>query len=367
MKSYRSIGAALLVGAAAMTFTAPAMAAGKFGPHVEALIAQAAKEGHLDLSWSGSGFGDNGKGIPAWIAAFNKFYGLHLTYNFTPAPSMTQQGARLVQEAQSGTPAATDAIILGADALLPGIQAKATHTYDWAALAKEVGVDLPAAAVAPDNAAVAFSTEVFGIAYNANAIPPGKVPHTLADVLKPEWKGRVASTPYAAGFNFLAAFDPKWGPERTKDYVTKLSHQVGGLIRCGQSASLLDGQFDMLVLSCDISSSIIDHRRGEPMGYVVPTDAPVMDYWYMAVPKTAKHPAGGALLALFMLTPEGQRLSWKWDANDLALLPGSHTAAQLPGNPDKIAGGHGAQDFIKHPETTRLTREYIHILRSGRH
>ncbi len=356
-----TLAACVVVGAAA-----PAAAANKFGPKVDALVAQAAKEGHLDLSWSGSGFGDNGKGIPTWIAAFNKFYGLHLTYNFTPAPSMTQQGARLVQETQSGTPAATDAIILGADSLLPGIEAKATHPYDWVALAKGVGVNLPAAAAAPDNAAVAFSTEVFGIAYNTKAIPPDKVPHTLADVLKPEWKGRVASTPYAAGFNFLAAFDPKWTSARTKEYVTKLAQQVGGLIRCGQSASLLDGQFDMLVLSCDISSSILDQRRGEPMAAVVPTDAPVMDYWYMAVPKMAKHPAGGALLALFMLTPEGQKLSWEWDANDLALLPGSHTAAQLPGDPDEIAGGHGAQDFIKHPETTQLTGEYIRILRGTR-
>lgn len=363
MKRYATIGllSAWVWGVAASA----AAAAADFGPQVQSLIAQAAKEGKLDLSWSGSGFGDNGKDLPKWIAAFNKFYGLNLRYTFAPAPSMTQQAATLVQEAQSNAPATTDVVILGADSLLAGMQAKATHPYDWAALAKEIGVDLPAAAVAPDNAAVAISTAVFAIEYNKEAVAADQVPHNLVDVLKPQWKGKIASTPYAAGFNFLAALDPKWGPAKTEDFVTKLAGQVGGLIRCGDTAPILDGQFDMLVLECDISDVIQQQRRGAPLGYVVPADAPVMDLWYMAVPKTARDPAAGALLALFMLTKEGQTISWESDANDLALLPGSKTAAMLPGDPATIAGGNGAQDFVKHPETLTMLSTYVNLLRNG--
>jgi ABC-type Fe3+ transport system substrate-binding protein len=362
MKHYRALGAFVVLGYVAAASTASAT---ELGPNVKALVAEAAKEGKLGLSWSGSGFGDNGKDLPKWIAAFNKFYGLNLSYTFAPAPSMTQQAATLVQEAQANTPATTDVVILGADSLLAGIQANATHAYDWAGLAKEIGVDLPAAAVAPDNAAVAISTEVFAIEYNKDAVPAAQVPHNLVDVLKPQWKGKIASTPYAAGFNFLAAFDPNWGPAKTEDFVTKLAGQVGGLIRCGDTAPLLDGQFDMLVLECDISDVIQQQRRGAPLGYVVPKDAPVMDLWYMAVPKTSADPAAGALLALFMLTKEGQAISWESDANDLVLLPGSKTLANLPGDPATIAGGHGAQDFVKHPETLKMLSTYVDILRKG--
>jgi len=362
MRRYRTLG---LAAALAFLVAAPFARAAEFGPHVKELIAAAQKEGKLDLSWSGSGFGSNGKDLPKWIAAFNKFYGLNLTYSWAPAPSMTQQAANLVQQAQSNAPATTDAIILGADSLLPGMQAKATHPYDWATLAKEIGVDLPPDAIAPDNAALAISTAVFGIEYNKEAVPADKVAHNLVDVLKPEWKGKIASTPYAAGFNFLAAFDPNWGEPKTEDFMVKLAAQVGGLIRCGDSAPLLSGQFDMLVLECDISEPIIAARRGEPLGYVVPADAPVMDHWYMAVPKTAREPAAGALLALFMVTKEGQQIQWDSDGNDLALLPGSKTAALLPGHPDKIAGGHGAQDFVKHPETLTILAKYVDILRKG--
>lgn len=362
----KRFGIALLSVMSCVAALAPVRAtAADFGPQVKALVAEAAKEGQLQLSWSGSGFGDNGKDLPQWIAAFNKFYGLNLTYTFAPAPSMTQQAATLVQEAQANSPATTDVVILGADSLLADIQANATHPYDWAELAKEIGVDLPAAAVAPNNAAVAISTEVFAIEYSKDAVPADQVPKTLADVLKPQWKGKIASTPYAAGFNFLAAFDPNWGPAKTQDYVTKLAGQIGGLIRCGDTAPILDGQFDMLVLECDISDVIQRQRRGEPLGYVVPADAPVMDLWYMAIPKTSRAPAAGALLALFMLTPEGQAIQWNSDANDLALLPGSKTAAMLPGDPATIAGGNGAQDFVKHPESLPILATYIDILRKG--
>ena len=362
MTRYATFGAVLTLACAA---AAPCALAADFGPNVKALIAAAQKEGKLDLSWSGSGFGDNGKDLPKWIAAFNKFYGLNLSYTFAPAPSMTQQAANLVQAAQSNAPATTDVVILGADSLLPDMQANATKPYDWAALAKEIGVDLPEAAVAPNNAAVAISSEVFAIEYNKEAVPADQVPKNIVDVLKPEWKGKIASTPYAAGFNFLAAFDPKWGPDKTQDFVTKLAAQVGGLIRCGDTAPLLDGQFDMLVLECDISDVIQQQRRGAPLAYVVPSDAPVMDLWYMAIPKTSPDPAAGALLALFMLTKEGQAISWDFDANDLVLLPGSKTLANLPGDPSTIAGGHGAQDFVKHPETLQMLSVYVDILRKG--
>src|SRR5580698_2584097 len=112
----------------AVPTTAPAANTVKFGPHVTALIAQAAKEGQLDLSWSGSEFADNGKDLPKWIDAFNKFYGLHLTYTFAPAPSMAQQSATLVQQAQSNTPASTDALILPPAYVVPPMQAHALLT-----------------------------------------------------------------------------------------------------------------------------------------------------------------------------------------------------------------------------------------------
>ena len=348
---------------AAFAVPAAAQPAPKFGPEVTALVAQAAKEGKLELSWSGGEFGDNGKELPHWIDEFNRFYGLHLSYSFTPAPSMTQQAATLAQQQQSGAPAVTDDVILEPSTLLTDIQAHAMAPHNWTALAKEIGLDLPAEAVAPDNAAVAFATAIFGISYNKSAVAANELPQTLGDVLKPEWRGRIASTPYAAGFSFLAAFDPDWKPARTTAFVTRLAQQIGGLIRCGEPAPLLSGQFDMLVFECDIATTLLNARRGMPIGYVVPKDALVTYLWYMAVPKRSPDPAAGTLLALFMLTKEGQAVSWQADGNDLALLPGSRSAALLPGKPGAIVT---TQDFAAHPEALEYQAEHIKILTAGR-
>lgn len=335
-----------------------ALPAGKFGPQITALIAQAQKEGKLQLSWSGGSFGENGKDMPAWIDAFNRYYGLHLTYTYTPAPTMTQQATSVIQAAQSNTPAFTDDVILGAENLDLDVRAKALAAYPWAALAKELGANLPAAAIGPDNSGVGFATEVYGITYNKNAVSAAQVPQTLRDVLKPAWKGRVAGEAHAAGFADLAVFDKQWNAAKAEAYVKALAQQIGGIIRCGDTTPLLSGQFDMMVLECDLSTAILEDRRGLPIGYVVPKDGALMGPWYMAVPKTSPDPAAGALLAIFMMTKEGQQVAWDAHGGDLAQLPGSRMAAFLPRNAVNVT----AQDYLAHPEAATLYEQFANII-----
>ena len=67
-----------------------------------------------------------------------------------------------------------------------------------------------------------------GITYNTQRVSGAAVPRTLQDLLKPEFKGRIASTPYAAGFNRLASPEV-WGEQRTLEYARALTEQVAGL------------------------------------------------------------------------------------------------------------------------------------------
>ena len=73
MKLQRILAAAVLAVVITGAGDTPAMPATKFGPHITALIAEAQKEGKLQISWSGGSFGENGKGMPGWIDAFNRF------------------------------------------------------------------------------------------------------------------------------------------------------------------------------------------------------------------------------------------------------------------------------------------------------
>ena len=180
----------------------------------------------------------------------------------------------------------------------------------------------------------------------------------MNDVLKPAWKGRIAGEAHAAGFADLAVFNKQWSPAKAEAYVRKLGEQIGGIARCGDSTPLLSGQFDMMVLECDISAAILEQRRGQPIGYIVPKDAALMGPWYMAVPKTAPDPAAGALLAIFMMTKEGQQIAWDAHGGDLALIPGSHMAAFLPPNATYVS----AQDYLARPEAAKLYEQYANII-----
>jgi iron(III) transport system substrate-binding protein len=164
--------------------------------------------------------------------------------------------------------------------------------------------------------------------YNSNLIPEAEVPRTLESLLEPRWKGKIASTPYAAGFPQLARATA-WGEQRTVDYVGKLKDQVGGLIRCGEYERLLSGEFVLYALNCGIASDQAAHRDGMPIWFSVPADAPAVSYYAWGVPKGSARPATATLFALFMVSEPGQRLSYSADFMDLHLLPGSQSVVAV--------------------------------------
>ncbi len=64
-----------------------------------------------------------------------------------------------------------------------------------------------------DGKIIRIVTGLSGATYNS-ALAPMK-PTTLEDFLKPEWKGKIASTPYSAGFDVLLA-DDVWGKDEDR-------------------------------------------------------------------------------------------------------------------------------------------------------
>ncbi|HEY7064731.1 MAG TPA: ABC transporter substrate-binding protein [Chloroflexota bacterium] len=294
------------------------------GDALQALVEAARKEGQLTLVWGGGTMGGS-EGVRRLAAGFNKHYGLDLNVQFTPGDSMPQMVARVGQEAQAGRPASTDLVVSYASTMLVAAQAGALQAVDWASWAPNVR---DPQLVTGGGIAVAFQTSLAGITYNTSHLRGDLVPHTLADLLKPEYKGRVASTPYAAYFDLLST-DELWGRERTFDYVTKLAQQVAGLIRCNETERLISGEFDALAIDCSQSDTYQAKAAGAPLDYVVPTDAPLLLYLYVGVPKTAPHPNAAKLWVNYLLSREAQDVLYETNFQDLHLLPGSKTKADV--------------------------------------
>ena len=58
-----------------------------------------------------------------------------------------------------------------------------------------------------------------GFTYNTTMVRANEVPQRVEDLLNPKWKGKIASTPYAASFDRLALI---WGEEKTTAFSAKI-------------------------------------------------------------------------------------------------------------------------------------------------
>lgn len=350
-------------GGASRTTSVPASvepAAETRSPAVQKLVDGARAEGELNLVLSSSYFNE-GQALPEVEQAFNSYFGLNTKINRVVGPSMPQMAGRVAQEVQNGRTPQTDlyhgsdehiASLLAADALQP---------IDWRALDERI----PANAIGENNVALAYGSWFPGITYNQSLVPPADVPKTLADVLDPRWQGKIASTPYAAGFYRLALAN-EWGERPTTEYVQRLADQVGGLIRCGENPRLLSGEFQMLVLNCGVNVDQRSHRDGLPLNFVIPADAVRVSYYAVGVPRGSAHPNTATLFALFLLSEPGQRISYASDFLDLHLLPGSQSVGLVKAARDqggRLLGEDGMVYLSKYAaESSVYEKEYARLI-----
>jgi iron(III) transport system substrate-binding protein len=291
---------------------------------LQALIDAARQEGQLTLTWSAAALG-GAEGTARLVEGVNRTYGLTLSVQFTPGPSMPELGSRLLQEAQAGRPATTDVYLTVSKSVLDLMRANAIEPADWTAWAPNVqNPDL----LAPNGAAVQVAAFTPGFTYNSSKLTGDAVPRSMEDLLQPRYKGRIASTAYAGTFNELASPEV-WGEARTVEYVTKLADQLGGLIRCGEAERLISGEFDLFGLDCGNFDARRFQAQGAPLDHFIPRDAAIIFHWYMIVPKNAAHPAAAKLFVNYMLGREAQDYVFEKHYSDEPLVPGSKAVAEL--------------------------------------
>jgi ABC-type Fe3+ transport system substrate-binding protein len=321
------MGSVLLLAACGGTrpTVSPGAPAAAGAASLQSIVEGARKEGKLTLIW-GEGAVGGAEGASMLASGLNRRYNLNLDVQFTPGPAMPDMATKILQEFQTNRPASSD-VLIGSEAHFPALmQARALEAVDWAAWS--ANIKNPTLLGAPDGTSVKIASRTPGITYNASKITGDAIPKNMQDLLKPEFKGRLASTPYAAMFDRLAT-DEFWGEQRTMDYVTKLSAQAGGLIRCGEDQRVASGEFDLFALDCGQDSSLRARAKGAPLAQSIPADAAALVYWYMGVPKNAAHPNAAKLFIEYLMSREGQDIMYQTSFDDNHLLPGSHVAEPI--------------------------------------
>lgn len=304
MKAERLLSTLMVVGLAFFPSRA-------FPQTLAQIVEGAKKEGQLILSW-GTGTMGGIEGAATMEKAFNKAYGLNLQFKFTPGPAMPQFASRIIQEAKAGQPASTD-LFVGSEnhvARMP------LRSVDWTKIFSHISAPM----IDFDNKVLIVTTRTPGFTYNTKMVTGNDIPQRVEDVLNPKWKGKIASTPYAASFDRLAMI---WGEEKTTAFLQKFVKQVAGLIRCGEDERIASGEFAMLVFNCDLASPQEAKEKGGPVDGQVFKDAGILSYWYLTVPSNARNPNAASLLAAFLLSKEGQDILYKTERSSSHLVKGT--------------------------------------------
>jgi ABC-type Fe3+ transport system substrate-binding protein len=359
--THKSIKA--LATAATVLLASNGVLAADFSPELRDLIKKANAEGKFHSSWSQSSIG-GAAGSRRIQAAMNKMFGTTIEFSFSPGRSMAGMSAKIRAEAAAGQPATSDVYLGSAPFALPLIKRKVLVAYPWTEL---LPGRITNEMVEAGGVVVRMATGLGGVTYNTKLMPMKKKPTRMSDFLDPVWKGKIASTPYAGSFDTLSAIGV-WGPEKTTDYVRKLSKQIRGLIRCGEGERIATGEILALVMDCSGQTALQWQARGAPIAQMLPVDAAIKRHFYLGVPKNSAHPAAAALYSVFLMTKEGQELVWDTWGLDSDLFPESNIRKQvveLEKQGAKYAGG-SVEFEAAHPEINETKKILVKILKSAK-
>jgi ABC-type Fe3+ transport system substrate-binding protein len=361
MLRYAALRAALsMTGSVALAAVLAFPAFAQVSPEMAKTIEAANKEGTLKLIWSGSTLG-GAAGAKQAEEAMRKMYGATFSIRFAPgAGSMAEVGSTVLAEMKANRPASTDVYIGPTTFVARFADAGMFQKADWTALAPG---RITSEMVEANGEAVRFVSFVAGMTYNSRLLP--NPPRTVEGWLDPKLKGKLASTTAAAGLDVLAAND-FWGEAKTLAFSEKLSSQLAGLIRCGETNRMASGEFWALIFDCGGSDAYLAKARGAPIDQVVARDFVQLRFFYLGVPKNSASPNAAKAYIAFMMTPEGQKLAWDTWAEDLHMFPGSNMGKKIDAL--KAEGANPRVLDIKwtnhHPETGVAREKILKIMRA---
>ncbi|HEY3917267.1 MAG TPA: extracellular solute-binding protein [Stellaceae bacterium] len=313
----RHIGHRLLVAALLGIAASPAVAATiATSSELQQVIDGAKKEGALTLQYGDAILG-GAEGAKIAAAGIKEMFGVDLQVNFHPGPSFAPMASKIFTEMQAGQKASSDVYNATAVELDPYLERGLFRKVPWTALYP--GRITPVIAEA-DGRALRVVTATPGILYNKRSGADFASVETMSDLLKPEYKGRLDTEPYLAGFDVLVA-KSVWGYDKTAAFVKQLSSQVGGLVRCGATEEVASGEIPALAMDCGGNEQNLPKYK-DVLAHNIIRDAAMRRFNYICIPTNAAHPNAGILFALYISSPDGQhKVQYALYGTDLDTYP----------------------------------------------
>jgi len=222
--------------------------------------------------------------------------------------------------------------------------------FDILGMAENKVLAIPKGMIDPKNRnLVALGNIVDVVGYNRNLIPREKVPATLEDFLKPEFKGKK----FLADIRPLAyaALVPELGLDWLVDYAKKLAAQdpvwVRGFTRA--YTAIMAGEYPLHSLGN--YNAIIRMARKDPTGsldYKVIEPVPVRIHEPQGVYRSAAHPYSALLWLEFQAGPEGQKIIDQYEPLKSSIYaPGSELEKLIRGRRISVKGWDNWEEYTK--------------------
>jgi hypothetical protein len=325
--------------------------------NITELTRAAAKEGVLDIAWGATyGGADGAKAIQAGIL---RKYHVALQIRYSPVANGAAMQTHIAEEVRAGQAASSDVLFHVRDPIL----AAAAQSVDF----RKYVPGLPENSMYFNKRAVVAVTVLESFIYNTQQIAPANVPRSFADLLKPEWRGKIASSNYQGLFGNYLGLDEMMGHAGMTTFYQRFSEQVSGLVTCGETDRVASGEFLIFGLDCGDHQTRLAQRRGQPLGIIHPREGTAIYAFAPGIPLTAAHPAAARLFIAFLLTREGQDILWDVMGGDNAGLPGSRMARVIAD--ERRRGVRFINTFglgVKHPEMAAYANEVNTIINKSR-
>jgi putative spermidine/putrescine transport system substrate-binding protein len=269
---------------------------------MNALIAEAKKEGHLNVITLPSDWANYG----TIMKDFTAKYGIQITDENPDGTSQDELNAIAQTKGQSRAP---DVVDVGT-----AFAAKGQTSGDWAPYEVQTWSDIPANSKDPNGNYYADYGGYVAIGYDTSRV---KTPPTsFKDLLSPAYKNMVAlnGSPTEAGAAFAGVYAAalanggSFGNIAPGVSYFKQLHSVGNFVPVTGSASTMEsGQTPILIWWDYLLASEVGATY-KNLKIVIPSDSHYAAYYDQAVSKYAADPAAARLWEEFLYSTEGQNL-----------------------------------------------------------
>lgn len=288
------------------------------------MVRKAQQEGELiatiQSSWS--------KTLVQPIAdGFRKRFGLDIPVTIANVNSSVHAPVAIA-ETQAGAPATYDVVQLDDAQTVQLVGAGGTQKVEgWEALLAEINPLVRSGKVRSDHISqgplrgysFTLMANVKQIIYNPRLISEKELPRTHRELADPKYKGKFTQPPWTAHWDIAPVAFEKFDRNEWLEVVRRAGKNTGSVLNetTGVQRVVL-GEFAFVLAQDRYVRQIFAKDPKAPLAHRFFDDYNALNGVYYSVRIRARHPAAGALFAMWMTTPEAEAI---WQPSDLQAVP----------------------------------------------